>query len=94
MVQRLTLELLRRGIGRRAHEDAGRGQRHVGVEASGNAEVADLDAPDIVHEAVRGLDVTVNDAEALRRFEPIDDIQDCVHGVSRPERAFLPQPIL
>ena len=94
-VERLAPELFGRGELRRALEagrellmDVARQRRDR------QPEVADLDRAVAVHEAVRGLDVAVQDAGGLRRIEPADDVEHRRHRHRRRQGAFGGHPIL
>ena len=68
-VDRLALGLLRRGVARGAEHDAGRlGPRRLGDRA-GEPEVGDAQPALLVEEEVRGLDVAMDEAPAMRVLE-------------------------
>ena len=75
-------ELLGRGIRRRPDDATARHHPGLGARVGGdrNAEVPDLDAPLLIHEAVGRLHVTMQDAGRRRRVESRDDLE---HGVDR-----------
>ena len=58
------------------------------------AEVADQDPAVAVHEAVRRLDVAVEDPDRRRRLEARDDLQDRVDRRRRRQRRAADQEIL
>ena len=67
-------ELLGRHVAGRAHDLAHLRQRR-GIDAR-DAEIADLDAPVVVDQDVRGLDVAVHDALLVRVAQPVEELAD------------------
>jgi hypothetical protein len=90
LVDLAALDLFRRGVDRRAEEGSRLRQLHVRVERARESEVADLDVPVLGDEAVRGLDVAVQHARAVRRVEPLQQLDRPAHGLAhRDARALL-----
>ncbi len=93
-VERLDLDLLGRGVERRPQERPGPGQVARPDLRLRQAEVADLDPPLAVEEAVRRLDVAVDQAQPVGLAEPLDHVEDLAHGVADFERPALLDQVL
>jgi hypothetical protein len=91
LVHREALELLGRHVGRRADDDAGPGERrHVDAAPARQAEIQQPHGAVLFQHDVAGLDVTVHDAERVRRAQRVDHGRDQRHGVGdRPRAALL-----
>jgi hypothetical protein len=93
----LALDLLRRHVAQRAHDDAGLGagarRREIGLRPRaalglrqlGEAEVEDLDPPVLRHEDVLGLQIPVDDALVVRGRQAMRDLDRVVDRLPRRE---------
>ena len=96
LIGRLALDLLRRHVAERAHDDAGSvGRREIRLRAAltlglrqlREAEVQDLDPAVVGHEQVLGLQVPVDDPLLVRRRQPVRDLDRVVRGLAHRDRA-------
>ena len=85
-VDRLRLHLLGREVPRGADDRAGSRQVAPALGLR-DAEVGDLDGPDVGDEHVRGLDVAMDDAVAVRMVERRGHAACDAHGLIDPEGA-------
>lgn len=80
-------------VGGRADEHAGRGDRRVALDL-GDAEVGEHDPLGVgLHQDVRRLHVTVQDALAVRRTQHVEDGQPDLRGPPRLQQAVLPDEL-
>jgi hypothetical protein len=86
--------LLGRGVQRRSEEDPRARELHVLLERARQPEIADLDAALRGREAVRGLDVAVDDAGLVRGLEPVEDLDRPAHGLRDRHGLAARDPVL
>ena len=82
-VERGAVKLLRRGIAWGPDDMSDRGElRRVDgrTRRSRNPEIADLDEAVVADEAVRGLDIAMQNAAICRGREPLSNLENRVHG--------------
>ncbi len=94
MIDGLAAHLFRRREQRRADERSGAREAAIEHQRFGQAKVADLDSAIGLHEAIRRLDVAVDDAQPVRLPQAVDDIENLGDCLPRPQGTVLGDEIV